>query len=178
MTYTNTRSSKERVQILSSVAPHLDNKTLKENFSYMKGGQKVSCTPYEITQACLHYSQHGAAATASKKQETTMRTSPEQLAFLVEFLHSPECTERSSYKTADCSGKRRSWLSDILGGGMQPVLHLKHNKEKLFSMYKEKCEEMSETPIGRTGVLFWCEEKKCQVHTSPVPKRNAKNNWP
>ena len=120
----------------------------------MKGGQKVSCTPCEITQARLHYSQHGAAATASKEQETTvMRTTPEQLAFLVEFLHSPECTERSSYKTADCSGKRRSWLSDILGGGTQPVLHLKHNKEKLFSMYREKCEEISETPIGRT--LFY-----------------------
>ena len=120
----------------------------------MKGGQKVSCTPYEITQARLHFSQHGAAATASKEQETTvMRTSPEQLAFLVEFLHSPDCTERSSYKTADCSGKRRSWLSDILGGGAQPVLHLKHNQEKLFSMYREKCEEMSETPIGRT--LFY-----------------------
>ncbi|KAJ7359008.1 hypothetical protein OS493_019915 [Desmophyllum pertusum] len=97
--YANTRSSKERVQILSSVAPHLDNKTMKENFNYMKDGQKISCTSYELTQARLHYSQHGAAATASKEQETTaMRTSPEQLAFLVEFLHSPECTERSSYK--------------------------------------------------------------------------------
>ena len=136
------------------MAPHLDNKTLKENFRYMKDGQKISCTSYEITQARLHCSQHGAAATASKEQETpAMRTSSEQLAFLVEFLHSPECTERSSYKTADCSGKRKSWLSDILGGGTQPVLHLKHNKEKLFSMYKEKCEEMSETPIGRT--LFY-----------------------
>ena len=109
---------------------------------------------HEITQARLHYNQHGAAATVSKDEETTaMRTSQEQLAFLVEFLRSPECTERSSYKTADCSGRRRSWLSDILGGGAQPVLHLKHNKEKLFCMYKEKCEEVGGKPIGRT--LFY-----------------------
>lgn len=120
----------------------------------MKDGQQVSCTAHEITQARLHYNQHGAAATVSKDEETTaMRTSQEQLAFLVEFLHSPECTERSSYKTADCSGRRRSWLSDILGGGAQPVLHLKHNKEKLFCMYKEKCEEVGGKPIGRT--LFY-----------------------
>ncbi|KAJ7372977.1 hypothetical protein OS493_015446 [Desmophyllum pertusum] len=113
--YANTRSSKERVQILSSVAPHLDNKTMKENFNYMKDGQKISCTSYELTQARLHYSQHGAAATASKEQEQQQCVQVQkQLAFLVEFLHSPECTERSSYKTADCSGKRRSWLSDIL----------------------------------------------------------------
>ena len=136
------------------MAPHLDNNTLKENFSYVKNSQKVPCTTYEITQARLHYHQYGAAATSSKEQETTaMRTSPEQLAFLVEFLHSHECTERSSYKTADCSRKGRSWLSDILGGHTQPVLHLKHNKEKLFSMYQQKCQEMDETPIGRT--LFY-----------------------
>lgn len=120
----------------------------------MKDGQEVSCSSHEITKARLHYNQHGAAATASKEKETgTMRTSPEQLAFLVQFLNSPECTERSSYKTADCKGKKRSWLSDILGGGTQPVLHLKHNKEKLFSMYHKKCEEMGEKPIGRT--LFY-----------------------
>lgn len=90
----------------------------------MKDGQEVSCSSHEITKARLHYNQHGAAATASEEKETaTMRTSPEQLAFLVQFLHSPECTERSSYKTADCKGKKRSWLSDILGGGTQPVLH-------------------------------------------------------
>lgn len=91
----------------------------------MKDGQGVSCSSHEITKARLHYNQHGAAATATKEKETgTMRTSPEQLAFLVQFLNSPECTERSSYKTADCKGKKRSWLSDILGGGTQPVLHL------------------------------------------------------
>lgn len=98
----------------------------------MKDGQEVSFSSHEIIKARLHYNQDGAAATATKEKETgTLRTSPEQLAFLVQFLNSPECTERSSYKTADCKGKKRSWPSDILGGGTQPVLHLKHNKEKL-----------------------------------------------
>ena len=85
-------------------------------------------------------------------ETATMRTSPEQLAFVVQFfIHSQECTERSpTKKTADCKGKKRSWLNDILGGGTQPVLHLKHNKEKPFSMYRKKCEEMGDKPIGRT----------------------------
>ena len=114
------------------MAPHLNNKTLKENFSHMKDGQEVSCSPHEIIKGRLHYNQDGAAATATKEKETgTLRTSPEQLAFLVQFLNSPECTERSSYKTADCKGKKRSWPSDILGGGTQPV-HLQQNKDELY----------------------------------------------
>lgn len=68
-------------------------------------GQSISATvcqvhcsnKYKIIQALLHHHQYGAAATSSKEQETTtICTSPEQLAFLVEFLHSTECTERSS----------------------------------------------------------------------------------
>ena len=142
------------------MAPHLNNKTLKENFSHMKDGQEVSFSSHEIIKARLHYNQDGAAATATKEKETgTLQTSPEQLAFLVQFLNSPECTERSSYKTADCKGKKRSWPSDILGGGTQPVLHLKHNKEKLFSMYHKTCEEMSEKPIGLT-ILQWADSRK------------------
>ena len=128
--YNSARSSKERVQILSSVAPHLGNlcwRTISATLCQVHCSNK-----YKITQALLHHHQSGAAATSSKEQETTtICTSPEQLAFLVEFLHSTECTERSSYKATDCSRKGRTWPSDILGGHTQKVLHLKHNKEKL-----------------------------------------------
>lgn len=104
-------------------------------------GQSISATvcqvhcsnKYKITQALLHHHQYGAAATSSKEQETTsICTSPEQLAFLVEFLHSTECTERSSYKTTDCSRKGRTWPSDILGGHTQKVLHLKMTSQHFW----------------------------------------------
>ena len=63
------KSSKEIVKIVSFVAPNLDSKTLNEIFNYLKGGQKVSCSSYEIAEARLHFSQHGAAATSSKESE-------------------------------------------------------------------------------------------------------------
>jgi len=124
--YKSARSSKERVQILSSVAPHLGNLRWRRISATLC---QVHCSnKYKITQALLHHHQYGAAAaTSSKEQETTtMCTSPEQLAFFVEFLHSTECTERSSYKTTDCSRMGRTWPSDILGGHTQKILHLKH----------------------------------------------------
>lgn len=120
--YIIVQGPQERVQILSSVAPHLGNlcwRTISATVCQVHCSNK-----YKITQALLHHHQYGAAATSSKEQETrTICTGPEQLAFLVELLHRTECTERSSYKTTDCSRKGRTRTSDILGGHTQKVLH-------------------------------------------------------
>ena len=139
-TYSSTKSSKERIRVLSSVAMHLSNDKLKEQFQHVNNkGETVSCTSYEITQARLHCHKHGAAAAAHEQQMgcPKFKTPMEDLAFVVDFLHSPECIERSSYKTAPCSGKKASWLSELLGCGNQPVMYLKRNKQKLYFMYKE-----------------------------------------
>lgn len=67
--YIIVQGPQERVQILSSVAPHLGNlcwRTISATVC-----QVHCCNKYKITQALLHHHQYGAAATSSKEQETT-----------------------------------------------------------------------------------------------------------
>ena len=41
-----------------------------------------------------------------------------------------------------------SWISELLGGGNQPVLWLKQNKSALFDRYKQECEPLEIRPIS------------------------------
>lgn len=149
--YQAANSSHERIKILSSVALHMTNKQLKDIFKRTdRNGQIQPCTDYEITKARLHNKNYGAAADGSQKKRTVrICTSAEDVAFLIDFLHNPEAVERSSYKMASCEGKKGSWISELLGGGTQPVLWLKKNKAALYQQYQLECDKNTRKPIGR-----------------------------
>ena len=101
----------------------------------------MSCTDYEITKSRIHAKCHGAGAESGGRQKTVrICTSAEDVALLLDFLHNPETVERSSYKTVSCEGKKGSWISELLGGGTQPLLWLKKNKAQLYQQYKLECE--------------------------------------
>ena len=132
------------------MALHMTNKQLKDSFKRTDvNGQIKCCTDYEITKARMHSESHGAAADRPKQKTVRICTSAEDVAFLLDFLHNPETVERSSYKTASCEGKKGSWVSELLGGGTQPVLWLKRNKASLYEQYKLECNNTQRKPIGR-----------------------------
>ena len=134
---------RHRIQILSTIAEHYSNKDLKAIFTTVgEDGKTRSCSDYEITKARLHSKTYGAAApTPSRKFVSSTHTiDPETISFVLDFIHNPDCVQYSSYKTASCEGKGKSWISDLLGGGQQPVLWLKQNKSKLYDKYKLECE--------------------------------------
>ena len=108
----------------------MTNKQLKDSFKRSDvSGQIKCCTDYEITKARLRSKSHGAAADKPKQKTVRICTSAEDVAFPLDFLHNPETVERSSYKTASCEGKKGSWISELLGGGTQPVLWLAKEKQ-------------------------------------------------
>ena len=108
----------------------MTNKQLKDFFKITNVNRQIKCcTDYEITKARLHSKSHGAAADSPKQKPVRICTSAEDVAFRLDFLHNPETVERSSYKTASCEGKKGSWISELLGGGSQPVLWLKKKKK-------------------------------------------------
>ena len=149
--YSKEATSKGRIQILSAVAPHMSAKELQDAFKHSnKNGEITSCTPYEITKAKIHQKLYGATAKQPKKPIIRMCTPIEDIAFVLEFLHSPEAVQRSSYKTASCEGKKGSWISELLGGGTQPVMWLKKNKARLYQHYREECTKKERKPIGKT----------------------------
>jgi len=41
-------------------------------------------------------------------------------------------------------------VSELLGGGTQPVLWLKKNKAQLYEQYKSQCHDSQRKPIGKT----------------------------
>ena len=51
-------------------------------------------------------------------------------------------------QTASCEGKNKSWITELLGGGDQPVLWLKQNKNALYNRYKQECEQSGVKPIS------------------------------
>ena len=50
-------------------------------------------------------------------------------------------------QTASCEGKNKSWITELLGGGDQPVLWLKQNNNALYNRYKQECEQSGVKPI-------------------------------
>ena len=113
-------SSSSKIRVLSTLAPHFKNKELKK---------AIPCSDYELTEARKHAQQHGPGATANKlKQVRRFRIPPEDLAFVVNFIHHPDNTCRSSHRMANCKGKRSSWISDLFDQEQQPVMWLKDGK--------------------------------------------------
>ncbi|KAL9982162.1 hypothetical protein ACROYT_G010973 [Oculina patagonica] len=136
--------SPKRVELLSCVAQQYTNKELKEIFKYTNSrGEEVFCTDYEITKARLHSKVCGPGASVPKvNRRPCQKLPPETIAFVLEFIHHPDSVEYSSYKTASCEGKQKSWVSELLGGGNQPVLWLKQNKSALYDRYKQECQQL------------------------------------
>ena len=94
-----------RIRLLSTIANHFSNKELKKAFP---------CTDYEITEARRHASFIGAGATPPNVPRVTRYRIPvEDLAFVVNFLHSPDNATRSSHRIASSEGKKSSWLSNL-----------------------------------------------------------------
>ena len=144
---------RHRIQILSTIAEHYSNKDLKAVFTTVgEDGKTRSCSGYEITKARLHSKMYGAAApTPSRKFVSSTHTiDPETISFVLDFIHNPDCVQYSSYKTVSCEGKGKSWISDLLGGGQQPVLWLKQNKSKLYDKYKLEFENKGIKHISKT----------------------------
>lgn len=133
----------------------MSNQELKNTFKRTdKNGESHSCTDYEITKARLHCKSYGPGADCPERPKPVrICTSAEDVAFLLDFLHNPETVERSSYKTASCEGKKGSWVSELLGGGTQPVLWLKKNKAQLYEQYKSQCHDSQRKPIGKVYFL-------------------------
>ena len=135
--------SPQRVELLSCVAQQFTNKELKQIFRVTNSqGDEICCTDYEITRARLHSKLYGPGASVPKiSRQCCQKLPPETIAFVLEFIHHPDSVEYSSYKTASCDGKNKSWISELLGGGNQPVLWLKQNKSALYDRYKQECEQ-------------------------------------
>ena len=132
--------SPKRVELLSCVAQQYTNKEIKQMFRFTNSlGEEVSCIDYELTKARLHSKMYcpGAALPIIRRQ-CSHKLPPETIAFFLEFIHHPDSVEYSSYKTGPCDGKHKSWISDLLGGGNQPVLWLKQNKSALYDRYKQE----------------------------------------
>ena len=129
--------SDKQVELLSCVAQQYTNKELKQMFKFTNSrGEEVSCTDYELTKARLHSKMHGPRAALPKiRRHYSHKLPPETIAFVLEFIHHPDSVEYSSYKTALCDGKPKSWIIELLGGGNQPVLWLKQNKSALYDRY-------------------------------------------
>ena len=116
--------SRKRVELLSCVAQQYTNKEIKQMFRFTNTqGEEVSCTDYELTKARLHSKMYGPGAALPKiRHQCSHKLPPETIAFVVELIHHPASEEYSSYKRAPCDGKQKSWISELLGGGNQPVL--------------------------------------------------------
>ena len=142
--------SRKRVELLSCVAEQYSNKELKQMFRFTNSrGEEVSCADYELTKSRLHSKMYGPGAALPKiRRQYSHKLPPGTIAFVLEFIHHPDSVEYSSYKTAPCDGKHKSWISELLGGGNQPVLWLKQNKSALYDRYKQECEQLEIRPIS------------------------------
>ena len=108
----------KRVKLLSCVAQQYTNKEIKQMFRFTNSQGEVSCT-----KARLHGKMYGPGAALPKiRHQYSHKLPPETIAFVLEFIHHPDSEEYSSYKCAPCDGKQKSWISELLGGGNQPVL--------------------------------------------------------
>ena len=131
-----------KIRLLSTIAPHFKNKELKNAFQ---------CTDYELTEARKHAQQHGPGATVKKvKQVRRFRIAPEDLAFVINFIHHPDNTCRSSHRMASCEGSKSSWISDLFAQNQQPVMWLKDGKSHLYKKYYDECTKLGTKPISET----------------------------
>ena len=113
-----------KIRLLSTIALHFKNKELKNAFQ---------CMDYELTEARKHAQQHGPGATVNKvKQVKRFRIDPQDLAFIINFIHHPDNTCRSSHRMASCEGSKSSWISDLFAQNQQPVMWLKDEKSHLY----------------------------------------------
>lgn len=69
---------------------------------------------------------------------------------MVDFLHHPDNTTRSSHRMACCEGKNSSWLSELFEEKSQPVMWLKDSKNHLYAKYRAECEATGRRPISET----------------------------
>ena len=128
-----------KIRLLSTIAPHFKNKELKNVFQ---------CTDYELTEARKHAQQHGPGATVNKvKQVRRFRIDPEDLAFVINLIHHPDHTCRSSHRMASCQGSKSSWISDLFAQNQQPVMWLKDGKSHLYKKYHNECIKLGTKPI-------------------------------
>jgi hypothetical protein len=77
-------------------------------------------------------------------------TGHEDLAFVVNFIHHPDNTCRSSHRMASCEGKKSSWISDLFDQEQQPVMWLKDGKGHLYQKYKDECLKLGNKPISKS----------------------------
>ena len=78
---------------------------------------------YELTKARLYSKMYGPGAALPKiRRQYGHKLPPETIAFVLEFIHHLDSEEYSSCKSGPCDGKQKSWMSELLGGGNQPVL--------------------------------------------------------
>jgi hypothetical protein len=131
-----------RIRLLSAVAPYFKNKELKK---------AIPCTDYQITEACKHAKLHGPGATPKSEENVKrFKIPPEDLAFVLNFVHHPDNTCRSSHRMASCEGTKSSWISDLFDESKQPVMWLKDGKGNLYKKYKEECVKEGRKPISES----------------------------
>ena len=103
-----------KIRLLSTLAPHFRNKELKT---------AIPCTDNELTEARKNAKLHGEGATPpTLKGIKRFRIPAEDLAFVLNFVHHPDNTCRSSHRMASCEGKKSSWISDLFEQPQQPVM--------------------------------------------------------
>ena len=131
-----------RTRILSTVANTFSNK-------------EFNCNDYEIMKARRQANEYGPGVTppTSKKFVTKYKVPFEDLMFVLNFIHHPNNTVPSSHRMASCDGKKSSWVSELFGGGKQPVLWLKDGKHHLYEKYKSECSKQSCKPISETKFM-------------------------
>jgi hypothetical protein len=131
-----------RIRLLSAVAPYFKNKELKK---------AIPCTDYQITEARKHAKLHGPGATPKSEEKVKrFKIPPEDLAFVLNFVHHPDNTCRSSHRMASCEGTKSSWISDLFDESKQPVMWLKDGKGNLYKKYKEECVKEGRKPISES----------------------------
>ena len=81
-----------QIRLLSTLAPHFKNTELKT---------AIPCTDYELTEARKHAKLYGEGAMPpTLKGIKRFRIPPEDLAFVLNFVHSPNNACRSSHRMA------------------------------------------------------------------------------
>ena len=131
-----------KIRLLSTLAPHFRNKELKS---------AIPCTDYELTEARKHAVLYGEGATPpTLKGIKRFRIPPEDLAFVLNFVHSPDNTCRSPHRMASCEGAKSSWISDLFDQKQQPVMWLKDGRSHLYQKYRTECENAGRKPISES----------------------------
>ena len=137
-----TNGATGKTRLLSTIAPHFKNKELKNAFQ---------CTDYELKEARKHAQQHGPRATVNKvKQVKRFRIDSQDLAFVINFIHHPDNTCRSSDRMASCEGSKLSWISDLFAQNQQPIMWLKDAKSHLYKKYHDECITLGTKPISES----------------------------